>query len=205
MIVDITQETKIGRVYRAGSHPLKVEEVKRYSRSGSEYTTMAFSCDVHNMGTHIDVMASGVFLENERLIGEGIKFDVSHITDRAVELSDLNLSLVKEGVFVFFQTNWDLYFEDEEKYNNHPEISMEVMEFLVQQKINMIGIDTLGLGVGRNHGLIDVYLGKHQAYAIENLANLREIPESGFKVYCLPMKIEGIDALPARLLVEFND
>lgn len=203
MIVDITQTTKIGRVYRDGSEPLKVETVKRYSKSGSEYKTISFSCDTHNMGTHIDVMGVDVFIENERLISEGIKFDVSSITDREIKLTDLDLSLVKEGVYVFFQTNYDKYFEDEDKYNNHPEISMEVIEYLVDKKVNMIGIDALGLGRGRNHGLIDVYLGKHKSYTIENLANLDKIPEEGFKVYCLPMKIEGIDGLPARILVEF--
>ncbi len=203
MIVDITQTTKIGRVYRDGSEPLKVETVKRYSKSGSEYKTISFSCDTHNMGTHIDVMGVDVFIENERLISEGIKFDVSSITDREIKLTDLDLSRVKEGVYVFFQTNYDKYFEDEDKYNNHPEISMEVIEYLVDKKVNMIGIDALGLGRGRNHGLIDVYLGKHKSYTIENLANLDKIPEEGFKVYCLPMKIEGIDGLPARILVDF--
>lgn len=202
MIVDITQTTRVGRVYRAGSEPLKVEAVKRYSKSGSEYTTMTFSCDVHNMGTHIDVMGSDIIIENERLISNGIKFDVSNITGREIRLKDLDLSIVKDGVFVFFQTNWDKHFEDEEKYNKHPEISMEVIEYLVSKNVNMIGIDTLGLGLGRNHGTIDVYLGKHGAYSIENLANLDKIPNKDFKVYCLPMKIEDIDALPARILVE---
>lgn len=56
MIVDITQTTLIGKEYRAGSKPLEVNTVKRLSRSGSEYITTNFSCDVHNMGTHIDVM-----------------------------------------------------------------------------------------------------------------------------------------------------
>lgn len=203
MIIDITQTTRIGRVYRAGSEPLKVQKVTRFSKSGSEYTTTSFSCDVHNMGTHIDVMGAAVVLENERLISEGIKFDVSHIVDRPIELSDLDISRIKEGIYVFFQTGWDKYFEDEEKYNNHPEISMEVIEFLVDKKVNMIGIDTLGLGVGRNHGIVDVYLGKNKTYAIENLANLDSIPEENFKVYCLPMKIEGLDAFPARILVEY--
>lgn len=205
MIVDITQETKIGRVYRAGSEPLIVKQVKRFSKSGSEYNTTSFSCDVHNMGTHIDVMAKNVTIENERLISEGIKFDVSHVIDRKIELKDIDVNCVKEGTFIFFQTNWDKYFNDENKYNTHPEISMEVIEFLVEKKVNMIGIDTLGLGLGKNHGIIDVYLGKHKTYAIENLSNLENIPKEGFKVYCLPMKIEGLDALPARILVEFNN
>ncbi|GAA0126428.1 cyclase family protein [Clostridium sp. CTA-19] len=203
MIIDITQTTKIGRVYRAGSEPLKVEKIKRFSKSGSEYTTTSFSADVHNMGTHIDVMGLDVLIKNERLISPGIKFDVSNIIDRPIKLSDLDLSRVKEDVYVFFQTSWDKYFKDEEKYNNHPEVSMEVIEYLVDKKVNMIGIDTLGLGIGKNHGLIDVYLGKNETYAIENLTNLENIPEENFKVYCLPMKIEGLDALPARILVEF--
>ncbi|MBS6509828.1 MAG: cyclase family protein [Paraclostridium bifermentans] len=136
-------------------------------------------------------------------MSDGVKFDVSNITDRAIELDDLELSRIKEGVYVLFQTNWDKYLDGDEKYSTHPEISMEVIEYLVGKKVNMIGIDTLGLGLRRNHGTIDEYLAKNKIYGIENLANLNSIPEKNFKVYCLPIKIEGLDALPARLLVEF--
>lgn len=69
---------------------------------------------------------------------------------------------------------------------------MEVIGYLVDKKVNMIGIDRLGLGLGRNYGLIDVYLDENKTYAIEN-----------FKVYCLPMKEEGLDDLRVRVLVEF--
>lgn len=202
MLIDITQVTKIGMEYRGGSMPLKVEKVKRYSSSGSEYITTSFSCDVHNMGTHIDVMGEDVIIENERLIGNGIKFDVSNIIDRPVMIDDVNLSIVKEDDYVFFQTNWDKYLENEEKYQNHPEISIELIQELVKLNVNMIGIDTLGLGKKRNHGLIDTYLGENKKYAIENLTNLNKIPEKDFKVYCLPIKVEGLDAFPARILVE---
>lgn len=93
MIIDITQTTLLGKVYRYGSESLKVEKVKRNSRSGSEYTTTKFSCDVHNMGTHIDVMGADVVIENERLIGEGIKFDVSNVSEKEIKLKDLDLFL----------------------------------------------------------------------------------------------------------------
>ncbi len=66
MVVDITQTARIRSVYRGGLESLKVEEVWRFSSSGSEYTTLHFSCDVHNLGTHIDVMSADVILENER-------------------------------------------------------------------------------------------------------------------------------------------
>lgn len=202
MIIDITQTTLIGKVYRKDSPPLKVETVICNEGASNQYSTTVFSNAVHNMGTHIDVMGEDVVLENHRLIAKGIKFDVSNILDRPIELQDLDISKVKEGYFIFFQTNWDKYLDDHEKYDVHPEISMEVMEFLVDKKVNMIGIDALGLGRGKNHGLIDVYLGKNKTYAIENLCNLNEIVTDEFKVYCLPMKIQGLDALPARILVE---
>ena len=47
------------------------------------------------------------------------------------------------------------------------------------------------------------YLAKNKIYGIENLCNLKNIPTKDFKVYCLPIKVEGIDAQPARVLVEF--
>jgi len=202
MLIDITQTTRIGREYRTGSPSLKVNHIECHSGNHT-YKTIEFSCATHNMGTHIDMCGIDIPLETERLIGEGIKFDVSHIIDRPVMLTDLDLNLVKKGAYVFFQTNWNKYFEDEQKYHAHPEIHLEVVEYLASRGVNMIGIDTLGVGRGKNHGTIDVYLAKEKCFAIENLCNLDKIPTSGFKVYNLPTKIEGLDVYPTRILVEF--
>ena len=193
MLIDITQTTKIGKVYRPGSNPLKVEKVIRSLENGIEYSTISFSCDTHNMGTHIDVMDTNVVIDIERLIAPGIKIDISKILDRPVMMTDIDTSLVKKGVFVFFQSSKE----------SQPEISMEVLEYLVSKGVNMIGIDASGLGIGKNHALADKYLGEHKKYAIENLTNLELIPVDNFKVYCLPIKIEGIDTMPVRILVEF--
>ncbi len=137
------------------------------------------------------------------LIGEGIKFDVSHIPNKVIKLKDLDLYSYKRRGICIFSNNRDQYFEDEEKYNNHPEISIEVIKYPVDKNVNIIGIDTLGLGVSKNHGIIDKYLGDHKMYAIENLCNLKNIPNKNFKGYCLPVEIEGLDGYSARILVEF--
>lgn len=202
MLIDITQETKIGKVYRPGSPALNVRKIICNEGTKSEYETIEYSIATHNMGTHIDVMGIGVEIPLDRLIGKGIKYDVSHITERPVEITDIDLSLITGGEFIFFQTNWDKYLL-EEKYNNHPEISLDLVKELIKLNVNMIGIDALGIGKGKNHGVIDVLLGKEKKYAIENLCNLDKIPKTGFKVYCLPTKIEGLDALPTRIVVEF--
>jgi len=42
---------------------------------------------------------------------------------------------------------------------------------------------------------------KHGIFIIENLA---AITTNEFKVYCLPLHIENIDAIPARVIVEIE-
>lgn len=202
MLIDITQTTKLNKVYREGSPPLKVDQIECTTQSGHSYSTYHLSCATHNMGTHIDVIKKNVDLPLNRLVCNGVKFDVSHVTDRPIQLDDLNLDIPLKDKFVFFQTNWDQYVDEDDKYSDHPEIDFSVISYLVEQEVNMIGIDTLGLGRGKNHGKIDVFLGQHERYAIENLCNLEAVPERNFKVYCLPSKFEGIDVLPCRILVE---
>jgi len=202
MLIDITQETKIGKIYRTGSPALSVKEIVCNEGTKSEYKTIEYSIATHNMGTHIDVMGIGVEIPLERLIGKGVKYDVSNIIDRPIEIKDVDLSLIKGGEFIFFQTNWSKYLM-EDRYADHPEISMELVQKLIDLNINMVGIDALGIGKNKNHGTIDKLLGKAKKYAIENLCNLDKVPTNGFKVYCFPSKIEGLDALPARLIVEF--
>lgn len=203
MLVDITQVTKIGKVCRPGSPPLEVSEIFCKSSSGSSYKTIQYSIATHNMGTHIDVMGIDIELPLDRYIGKGIVFDVSSVRGREVVLEDVDLSRIKGGEFVFFHTGWSKYYDDDEKYQNHPEISISLIQELIKLDINMVGVDTLGFGIGKNHGTIDRILEEAGKYAIENLTNLDKIPLDNFKVYCLPTKIEGLDALPVRILVEY--
>lgn len=205
MLIDITQTTLIGKEYRTGSPALRVERITCNPGTPSEYKTYTLTAATHNLGTHLDMMGIDIEIPLHRLISKGIKYNVTHITDRAIQLKDLDLTLIKEGLFVFFQTGWDQYLHNDTKYSKHPEISIEVIQYLSDKGINMIGIDATGLGRGKNHGAIDTLLGQTKQWAIENLTHLDKLPDSGFTVYCLPMKIQGIDTLPVRILVEIED
>ena len=205
MLIDVTQGANIGVLTsnKKGSQTLKVEIgrwLKEFDGEVKEDSMKVITCGIHNLGTHIDMM-NPMEIEKERFIASGIKFDISNIIDRPVELTDLDLSLIEEGIYVLFQTNWDKYLGDEKSFN-HPEVSMEVLKYLVSKKINMIGIDCLGLAKGKNHLIFDKYAADNKTYIIENLTNLNNIPNNRFKVYCFPLKIEALDAVPARILVE---
>lgn len=206
MLIDITQGAKVGVLTsnKKGSPTFKVETIKWLKDIDGEVredSMVTFFCGVHNVGTHIDLMKP-LEIEKERFIAEGVKFNISLITDRPVELRDIDTSLIKEGVYIFFQTGWDKYLE-ENKCFYHPEISMEVLEYLIEKKVNMIGVDALGLARGKMHPVFDRIAADNDAYIIENLTNLDKIPDKNFKVYCFPLKAEALDAVPARILVEF--
>jgi kynurenine formamidase len=207
MLIDITQGARIGVVTsKAGSPTLKVEQSEFIETVDGEAKVgkmTCFSCGVHNTGTHIDTMGA-VDIAPDRFIRPGVKFDVSHIAGRQIELNDLNISMLCEGQFVFFQTNWDLYLGDD-RYLDHPELSRQVLEYLIGRRVNMIGIDAPGIGKGKNHPVYDSYAAEHGAYVIENLTNLWRVPPSGFSVYCFPSKIEALDAIPARILVDVKE
>jgi kynurenine formamidase len=65
----------------------------------------------------------------------------------------------------------------------------------------MVGIDALGLGRLQNHGAYDRFLVDRSVYIIENLTNLGSLDTNVFGVYCFPLSVRGLDALPARIVV----
>jgi len=204
MLIDITQGARIGVVNsQAGSPTLKVEQsefVETVAGAAQGGKMAWFSCGVHDAGTRINTMGM-VEISADRFIRPGVKFDVSHVAGRQIELDDLDTSILWEGQYVLFQTNWDLYRGDD-KYLDHPELSRQVLEYLIGRRINMIGIDAPGIGKGKDHPVYDAYAAEHGAYVIGNLANLWKVPLSGFSVYCFPAKVAELDAIPARVLVE---
>jgi len=111
---------------------------------------------------------------------------------------------LNRGDFVFFRTGWSR-FVGTDRYYEHPELSTEVVSWLASSGINMVGIDALGLGRDRKHGRFDRLLVQEDIFIIENLTNLAAIPVEEFRVYCFPLKLAGVDAVPARVVVEIEE
>ena len=118
--------------------------------------------------------------------------------------TSLNRRRSSVGDFVLFRTDWSQYVGTE-KYNDHPELSGALVEWLISKQVNAVGIDAVGLGRGRRHDECDRLLARQDILVIENLTNLRAVPQKRFKVYCFPLKIEHVDAIPARVMVEISE
>ena len=204
MLIDVSMPITAGSVFRLGTPPVEIASRKFYHESEGEYESVVLSLSAHT-ATHVDLVFAKSRIEPERMIGRGKLIVVTQAPGSEIQLDDVEHQVeIESGDFVFFRTDWSKFVGTEE-YHNHPELSPDVVQWLVSKRINAVGIDARGLGRGRRHGEYDRLLMKNDIFVIENLANLSAIPTREFTAYCFPLKIENIDAIPARVVVEINE
>ena len=201
MIIDISHTYRDGESYRPGSPPVSIKSVKCVDESENIFQSTVLAMPVH-AGTHLDV-AKGIDIELERFISRGVMLDVQISAERQITLQNLkNRSRMQNGDTVIIRTGWS-EFCCKEKYYKNPEITEEVVEWLISKRVNMVGIDAPGLAQGKTHSMIDRRLLAENIIIIENLTNLKVVEAVSFRIYCFPLKIENSDAYPARVLVEY--
>lgn len=161
---------------------------------------------VGHLGTHFDVMDKVFPLEYTRR--KGILFDVSQVTERDIEPWDVELSVVEKDMFVIFYTG----FIEKEGYgtkryfSEHPQLSHDLIEALLEKHISMIGVDFAGIRRGGEHTPTDQRCADKGVFVIENLCNLKALTECGtpFIVNTYPMNYTEITGLPCRVIAEIK-
>lgn len=154
-------------------------------------------------GTHIDI--SPTFkIDLKRFISRGKLIDVSHIRGRQIEIDDIKDQVeINKDDFVIIKTNWlEENYPTRNYFLDNPELSNNAVDFLISQKLNMIGIDAPGLVQRENHSKIDKLCLDHNILIVENLNNLDKLSQNTFKVYCFPMNLSGQSGLPVRIIAE---
>jgi kynurenine formamidase len=204
MIIDISMAIKQGAVFRRGTPAVQISRQSFHHESEGAYESTILSMPAHT-ATHVDLVFTDWSIQPERMIGNGKLLDATGSRAGIVDLADVKHQVdIEAGDFVLFRTDWSR-FAATERYHEHPELSHEVLEWLIAQRVNAVGIDAPGLGRGRKHGEFDRLLAKNRIFVIENLANLAALPQRGFRTYCLPLKISSTDAIPARVVVETHE
>ncbi len=157
-------------------------------------------------------------------IGPAVKIDVSSkcSADRNYQLSVKDITgwekrngTIPEGAWVIMQSGIDGRFYPDKKgvlsteksgraavaELSFPGFSKEAVSFLVKQrKIHGIAIDTPSIDPGTSKDfLAHRTLFAAQKLALENIANLEKIPESGAMLYVIPMLIKNGTGAPARV------
>lgn len=166
----------------------------------------------------------------EKLIGDAIKIDISKkaLSDRDYQISIADFvdweqkenTKISDGSIVLLQTGFSKYYPDKIKYLgtdergqeaikdlHFPGLSSEAAEWLVKNRnINAIGIDTPSIDYGQSQYFKShVILLSKNIPAFENLTNLDQLPEKGFEIVALPMKIKGGSGAPLRIIAIINE
>lgn len=159
------------------------------------------------------------------LMGEAIKINISA---KALGNPDYQISTedfmnwekekgtqIPDGSIILLETGFSKFYPDKMKYLgtdqrgekavqllHFPGLSPEAAQWLVDnRKIKSIGIDTPSIDYGQSQYFkTHVILLGQNIPAFENLTNLDKLPETGFKVIALPMKIKQGSGAPLRIV-----
>ena len=165
----------------------------------------------------------------EKLMGQAIKIDVS---SKALDNADYLISIddfhaweqmegitIPDGSIVLLETGFSKYYPDKVKYLgtdergpdavkklHFPGLSPEAATWLIENRnINAIGIDTPSIDYGQSEYFKShVVLLSENIPAFENLTNLNLLPNRGFEIIALPMKIQGGSGAPLRIVAVIN-
>lgn len=158
--------------------------------------------------------------------GAGVVLDIQHLdADSAATLKDIQLALsnidhvLSPGEIILMRTGNDRMWGSRDYYFSGPGISAEATRWLIDQGIRVMGIDAWGWDaplagqakVAREQNRSDVfwaahYVGVEKEYChMERLANLEQLPPTGFTVCAFPLKVKGGSAGPARVVAIIDE
>lgn len=164
-----------------------------------------------------------------QLIGKGIKIDIS---EKASKNRDYQISIedftdweaengsIPDKAIVLLETGFSKFYPDKKQYLgtdgrgeaavkelHFPGLSPEAATWLVENRnISSIGLDTASIDFGQStHFQSHVILLSENIPAFENVANLDKLPNKGFQVIALPMKIKGGSGGPLRIIAIVPD
>lgn len=158
-----------------------------------------------HLGTHFDVMDCVFPLDYTSRAG--VVFDVQKIgTSRDIEISDIDLSLVKKDMFVGFSVGFldALGYNHEQYFRAHPQLSVELIDALLDRGISIIGLDFAGVRHDPAHTPMDQHCADHGVFIVENLCGFQQILKGNdhafFTANTYPVRASGITGLPCRVI-----
>jgi len=228
-LVDLTYTFDAETIYWPTETGFRLEQGPHgFTPQGYYYSANRF-CTPEHGGTHLDApihFAEGRLAADQiplaSLVGPAVVIDVSaqaakdrdyRLTVDDLERWEAKYGRIPDGAIVLMRSGWGRYWPDKETYlgsarpgdvaNLHfPGFSKEAAEWLVgQRSIDAIGVDTASIDHGPSKDFIvhQVVNGANKP-ALENVANLDRLPESGATLIALPMKVGGGSGAPARVV-----
>jgi kynurenine formamidase len=226
-LVDLSYPLSPDSLYWPTGAPFEHELAAGVSEGGYWYASGSFSSPEH-LGTHLDAPAhfaehgwSNVDIPLQRLFARGALIDISAkaeadadalLTPDDIAAWEQRNGPVPEGAIVVVRTGWASRWPDWNEYYgsetpedvttlHFPGVAPEAATVLVERAVAGVGLDTASIDYGpstefRTHQV----LGAANIFNLENLTNIEDLPETGFAIIALPMKIQDGTGGPTRVV-----
>ena len=164
-------------------------------------------------GTHIDApyhfIKKGQKIHQimtKRLVTEAILIKIRKGPDQAITQVDIKKfekkhGKIDDGSTVIFQTSWQKNLQKKFYFLKNPGLATSAAKYLVSKKINLVGIDSPSIDLGKDFKFsVHHILAKNGILIVENLANLDKIHSEKFHLIVAPLKLKNATGSPVRAM-----
>jgi len=229
-LVDLTHAFDAATIYwPTATSGFELKEVhKGTTPAGYFYSAYSFCAPEHG-GTHLDAPVhfavkgrSAEMVALEQLVAPAVVIDVSakaaahadyRLTTADVLAWETRHRQVPGGAIVLLRTGWSARWPDKKRYLgddtpgdasklHFPSYGKAAAELLVRErKVGVLGVDTASIDHGPSQDfIVHQVAAAANVPALEKLARLEDLPETGAWVIALPMKIAGGSGGPLRVV-----
>ena len=182
--------------------PLRIVRTAEHGQGPYRSSRLEIGCHV---GTHVDAPAhflagaGGVDdLPLDRFAGTAVVVRPSPAPGPGPLPAALLDGVDLAGIdFVLLDTGWARHWGQPRYYEQWPFLSTALAERLAGARLKGVGLDTPSLDDFAGHAAHDICAAAGLVN-LENLANLAALPQRGFRLLALPLKLADTEASPVR-------
>ena len=202
-IYDVTRPVSPDMPVWPGDPPVSLKRVKRIE-DGEKDNLSHLACSVH-IGTHVDAplhfIAGGddiLSLSLDVLTGPATVIALPEAD--AITASDLErLNLLRHVKRLLFKTrNGTLPTAEFSK--DFVALTLDAAQWVVKHGVALVGVDYLSVEPYGGDGSVHRALLGAGVIVVEGL-DLRDVPPGDYALYCLPLKLDGSEGAPARVIL----
>ena len=188
---------------------LSREDSKKFYEEGTEFQIGKIEM-VSNTGTYLDCPfhryehgkdLSEIMLESFTDL-EAVKINIPFSESLAISENYFEgLNLKNKAVLI--HTGWSEFWKTDRYFENHPFVTKEAAEFLKEQDVKLVGIDSHNIDDTRQKSRpVHSILLAAEILIVEHLCNLNQLPGNGFLFSAIPPKFKGVGTFPVRAMAK---
>ncbi len=206
-LIDISVPVRAGMPGWPGDPPVDIEWIGDI-RAGDAANLSRIALGSH-AGTHVDAplhyLPDGKSIGEmppDALVGPARVVEARGRADGSIPARELETKGIRRGQRILLKTDNSLLWGKPERFHERfVHLSVAAARFLARMKILALGIDYLSVsGYMKDEAQVHRALLEAGVWIIEGL-DLRGVRPGRYELICLPLRLEGTEAAPARALL----